>query len=164
MCALSKKKCPDFGPKSPDQRLCFASYLWSQSSTTFGSKVLLNSVIKYLHLSIYRSSNLVARKLNVIEIFEFQKRSYFVFEKKGKLKRARCCYKCALEPGRGILYSPDNPWQTDTLQMDICSNSSQQKIRYKAFLLKNRGVYGVEWRGDLNLTIAPAPVLCSNTW
>ena len=38
----------------------------------------------------------------MIEIFEFQKRSYFVFEKKGKLKRARCCYKCALEPGRGI--------------------------------------------------------------
>ena len=32
-----------------------------------------------------------------------------------------------------------------------------KKNKYKAFLLKNRRVYGVEWRGDLNLTIAPAP-------
>ena len=24
---------------------------------------------------------------------------------------------------QGHLYSPDNPWQTDTLQMDICDNA-----------------------------------------
>ena len=99
---VRKKSAQILDLKVMIKRLRFASYLWSQSSTTFGFKVSLNSVIKYLHLSIYRSSNLMARKLNVIEIFEFQKRSYFVFEKKGKLRRARCCYKCALEPGRGI--------------------------------------------------------------
>ena len=146
MCA--KKSAQILDLKVLIKRLRFASYLWSQSSTTFGSKVSLNSVIKYLHLSILREQQLgCQRKLNVIEIFEFQKRSYFVFEKKGKLKRARCCYKCALEPGRGILYSPDNPWQTDTLQMDICSNSSQQKTGIRLSFLKT-GEYNMVWSGE----------------
>ena len=89
----------------------------------------------------------MARKLNVIEIFEFQKRSYFVFEKKGKLKRARCCYKCALEPGRGICTPQTTHGKLIPFKWTSVRTPHGKKTGIRLSFLKT-GEYNMVWSGE----------------